>query len=186
MFKTFALAVAAIMIMAGAAHAADFTVGVFNSQSLAMESDPAKEAQRRMQSQFGSERTQLEKQAKDLQKQGEDFQGKAATLSQKAREEQQMDLMRKSRAFDDKSRDFARRVDGTENQMRQSMAQFILQAATNVAQQKNLDLVLDAAAGSVVFAKPALDISKDMTAEVNRLWKAGGSKFPTPPAAGKK
>ena len=29
-------------------------------------------------------------------------------------------------------------------------------------------------------ATPTLDITKPVLAEVNRLWKAGGSKFPEP------
>ena len=51
--------------------------------------------------------------------------------------------------------------------------------ASKAAQQK-LDLILDAAAGSVMYATPTLDITKPVLAEVNRLWKAGGSKFPEP------
>ena len=31
-----------------------------------------------------------------------------------------------------------------------------------------------------MYATPTLDITKPVLAEVNRLWKAGGSKFPEP------
>ena len=31
-----------------------------------------------------------------------------------------------------------------------------------------------------MYATPSLDITKPVLAEVNRLWKASGSKFPEP------
>ena len=163
--------------MAGSAFA-DMKIGVFNSQAVAMDSDAAKAAQ--LQSQFGAEKTQLEKQAKDLQSKGEALQAQVAKMSAKEREDKQMEFLRLRRAFEEKSRNFARKVENTENQIRQSMAQQIYDAATTIAKQQKLDLILDAAAGSVMYATPSLDITKPVLAEVNRLWKAGGSKFPEP------
>ena len=124
--------------------------------------------------------SQLEKQAKDLQSKGEALQAQVAKMSAKEREDKQMEFLRLRRAFEEKSRNFARKVENTENQIRQSMAQQIYDAATTIAKQQKLDLILDAAAGSVMYATPTLDITKPVLAEVNRLWKAGGSKFPEP------
>ena len=153
-------------------------IGVFNSQAVAMDSDAAKAAQQKLQSQFGAEKTQLENQAKDLQSKGEALQAQVAKMSAKEREDKQMEFLRLRRAFEEKSRNFARKVENTENQIRQSMAQQIYDAATTIAKQQKLDLILDA--GSVMYATPTLDITKPVLAEVNRLWKAGGSKFPEP------
>ena len=163
MFRVLSLALVACLLMAGSAFA-DMKIGVFNSQAVAMDSDAAKAAQQKLQSQFGAEKTQLEKQAKDLQSKGEALQAQVAKMSAKEREDKQMEFLRLRRAFEEKSRNFARKVENTENQIRQSMA----------------DLILDAAAGSVMYATPSLDITKPVLAEVNRLWKAGGSKFPEP------
>ena len=179
MFRVLSLALVACMLMAGSAYA-ELKIGVFNSQAVAMDSDAAKAAQKKMQSQFGAEKDQLEKQAKDLQAKGEALQAQISKLSAKEREEKQMEFIRLRRAFEEKSRNFARKVDNSETQIRQSMAQQIYNAATTIASQKKLDLVLDAAAGSVMYATPDLDITKPVLAEVNRLWKAAGSKFPEP------
>ena len=176
MFRVLSLALVACLLMAGSAFA-DMKIGVFNSQAVAMDSDAAKAAQQKLQSQFGAEKTQLEKQAKDLQSKGEALQAQVAKMSAKEREDKQMEFLRLRRAFEEKSRNFARKV---ENQIRQSMAQQIYDAATTIAKQQKLDLILDAAAGSVMYATPTLDITKPVLAEVNRLWKAGGSKFPEP------
>ena len=81
-------------------------------------------------------------------------------MSAKEREDKQMEFLRLRRAFEEKSRNFARKVENTENQIRQSMAQQIYDAATTIAKQQKLDLILDAAAGSVMYATPTLDLLK--------------------------
>lgn len=183
MFRVSVLAGVLTLCLVGSAVAA-VPVGVFNSQTVAMESEPAKEAQKKLQGQFGSEKDQLEKLAKDLQKQGEALQAQAAALSQQAREEKQMDFLRKRRDFEERSRNFATKVENAEGQIRQTIGRFIFQGADTVAKQRGFDLILDAASGSVMYAQPSLDVTRDVIAEVNRQWKAAGSKFDTPaPAA---
>ncbi len=181
MFKRSILVCVFTICFAGMALAA-MPVGVFNSQTIAIDSEPAKAAQKQLQSQFGAERGQIEKLAQNLQKEGESLQAQTAALSQKAREEKQMDFLRKRRDFEEKSRAFAIKVEGRENQIRQTIGRLIFQASGTVAKKRNLEMVFDAAAGSIMYALPSMDITKDVIAEVNRLWKAGGSKFDTAPA----
>lgn len=184
MFKILSFALVAVMLTTGVAQAEK--LGVFNSQTVALQSEPAKTAQKQMQSQFGTEKTQLETQARDLQKQGETLQAQSAAMAQKAREEKQMEFMRKRRDFEEKSRNFAMRVEQEENRIRQNMGKFIFDAAAVVAKKRGLDLVLDASTGSVMFAAPSLDLTQDMLDEVNRQWKAAGSKFQNVSTPGKK
>ena len=54
MFRVLSLALVACLLMAGSAFA-DMKIGVFNSQGVAMDSDAAKAAQQKLQSQFGAE-----------------------------------------------------------------------------------------------------------------------------------
>ena len=90
MFRVLSLALVACLLMAGSAFA-DMKIGVFNSQAVAMDSDAAKAAQQKLQSQFGAEKTQLENQAKDLQSKGEALQAQVAKMSAKEREDKQME-----------------------------------------------------------------------------------------------
>ena len=93
MFRVLSLALVACLLMAGSAFA-DMKIGVFNSQAVAMDSDAAKAAQQKLQSQFGAEKTQLEKQSKDLQSKGEALQAQVAKMSAKEREDKQMEFLR--------------------------------------------------------------------------------------------
>ena len=97
MFRVLSLALVACLLMAGSAFA-DMKIGVFNSQAVAMDSDAAKAAQQKLQSQFGAEKTQLENQAKDLQSKGEALQAQVAKMSAKEREDKQMEFLRLRRA----------------------------------------------------------------------------------------
>lgn len=179
--KVFCLTFAVCFLFAVSAVAADLKIGVFNSQSIAMQSDAAKASQQRLQSQYGKERSQIEKEAKDLQAKGQNLQKMLESMDAKTRETKQMEYIKQRRAFEEKSRAFARKLEGSENTIRQGMAQFIFQASAAVAKEKDLDLIIDAAMGSVMFAKPELDLTKPVLAEVNRLWKQNGNKFPTAP-----
>ena len=183
MFKILSLALVAMVLVAAPAYA-DLKIGVFNAQAVALDSEPAKAAQKKMQGQFGTEKNQLEKQAQDLQKEGQSLQAQSAALSPQARQEKQTGFMRKVREHEEKSRDFARKVQMSEDQIRQSMGRFIFQAAEAVAKQKGLDLILDGASGSVIYAEKSMDVTKEMLAEVNKQFKAAGSKFDAP--AGKR
>ena len=176
MFK-FVTAVAAALILSATPAFAD-GIGIFNSQTIVSQTEPSKAAQKLLQSKFGSERSQMEKQEKSLQSQYESFQKQAATLSQKAREEKQIEILRKSREFEEKRRDFAIRVEREDANLRQTMGKILFEASANVAKRNKLDLVLDANAGVIMYADPSMDLTDDMIKEVNKIWKSMGSKFP--------
>lgn len=183
MMRILSLVLLAMACIAAPAFA-DVNIGVFNAQAVALDSEPAKVAQKNLQSQFGAERSQLEKQAQDLQKQSQSLQAQAAAMSAQARQEKQSEFMRKVREHEEKSRNFARKVQTAEDQIRQAMGRFIFQAASVVAKQKGLNLILDGASGSVIYADKSMDVTKEMLAEVNKQFKAAGSKFDAP--AGKR
>jgi|GEM_PF-463426 len=184
MFKCIPVALLTLLLAATPAFAGG--IGVFNSQSIMAQSEPSKAAQKELQSRFGSEGTRIENQLRDIQKQGQSFQSQAAAMSQKAREEKQVDLMRRGRELEEKRRSFAVEVDKARSAMSQVMFKLVLDASANVAKKRNLDLILDANTGSITYAADSLDVSKDLLDEVNRLWKGMGSKFPAPEKAQQK
>ncbi len=176
MKKFIVLAAAAMLAFAAPAFATE--IGVFNAQEVLGKSEVSKAYKNTMESKFGGERASLEREGKSLQASYESFQKQASTLSQKAREEKQVDLMRRSRSFDEKRRNFAVRADRQMAELNASMGRILLEAAANVAKKRNLDLTLDASSGSIMYAANKLDLTSDMVSEVNRVWRNYGSKFP--------
>ncbi|MFQ8734693.1 MAG: hypothetical protein ACLSAH_00235 [Bilophila wadsworthia] len=118
MFRVLSLALVACLLMAGSAFA-DMKIGVFNSQAVAMDSDAARAAQQKLQSQFGAEKTQ--------QGQGSAVKGEALRLRSLKCPPRNVKTSRWNSSACaaplKKVRNFARKVENTENQIRQSMAQ---------------------------------------------------------------
>ena len=179
MYKAFLTAAVACLLMANVAFAAEVKIGVVDMQVVATDSDPAKKAQEEMKAKYGAERDSIEKQAKDLQKQADSLKGPNIS------EEKRMDFIRKRRTLDEKSRDFTRKVEQDELKIRQDMVTLVFRAAYEVAQRKGYTFVVDVTAGGVLYAEQSMDLTKDVLAEVNKLWKEGGSKDALPSASDK-
>ncbi|MEG2171688.1 MAG: OmpH family outer membrane protein [Desulfovibrionaceae bacterium] len=167
MRRVFLLAIAAVLLMANVALA-EVKIGVVDMQVVATQSDPAKDAQTRMKSKYGAERDQLEKQAKSLQSKAEGLKnGKDIS------EDKKVEFIRLKRDLDEKTRNFARKVEQDEVKIRQDMVTLVFRAAYEVAQRKGINFMVDVTAGGVLYADQSMDMTKDVMAEVNKLWKSG-------------
>ena len=180
MRKVFFMALAACLLTANVALAAEVKIGVVDMQVVATQSEPAKDAQNKMKSKFGKERDQLEKQAADLQKKAEGLKGANVP------EEKKVDFIRQKRDLDEKTRTFARKVEQDEMKIRQDMVTLVFRAAYEVAQRKGFNFVVDVTAGGVLYAEQSMDLTKDVLDEVNKLWKSGAVQGSPAGAGGKK
>ena len=165
MRKVLVMAVIACLMTASVAMA-EVKIGVVDMQVVATQSDPAKDAQNKMKSKYGAERSQLEKQGKDLQKRAEGLKGDVS-------EEKKVEFIRLKRDLDEKTRNFARKVEQDEVKIRQDMVTLVFRAAYEVAQRKGFNFVVDVTAGGVLYAEQSMDLTQDVLAEVNKLWKSG-------------
>lgn len=167
MRRVFLLAIAAVLLMANVALA-EVKIGVVDMQVVATKSSPAMDAQTRMKSKYGAERDQLEKQAKALQ-------AKAETLKngKDVSEDKKVEFIRLKRDLDEKTRNFARKVEQDEVKIRQDMVTLVFRAAYEVAQRKGINFMVDVTAGGVLYADQSMDMTNDVMAEVNKLWKSG-------------
>lgn len=166
------LFVAMMLIGSGTAMGADLKIGLVNMQKLATQSEAAQVAQKKMKETFGAEKSALDKQAAELQKKGEAMQAQSAALSPEAKEDKKIEFLRLRRDFEEKARTFSRKVEAAEMRIRQEMADLIIQATNTYAKKKGYDLVLDGASAGVIHADKGMDITDDVLAEVNKLWRA--------------
>ncbi len=171
------LVFSAVLLLNSPVFATD--IGVFNAQVTTSQSEIGKAAQKRMESLFSKDNQALQKQEKELQSELNALQKQAAALSQKAREEKQTTFARKAQEFEGKRRDMAMRVQREQTHINQNIAKLLIDAANAVGKKKKLDLILDASVPGIFFAAPSLDVGDEILSELNRLWKAAGSKFTT-------
>lgn len=162
---------AACLLMAGPAYAADAAavppakIGVVDMQTVATQSDPAKAAKEQMESKYGKERAALEKQGESLKKQAE------ALKNPKASEEKKLAFLRAKQELDQKTRNFLRKVEQDEIKLRQDMVTLVFSATYEVARAKGFNFVVDVTAGGVLYADQSMDLTQDVLAEVNKLYK---------------
>ncbi|MDR1946380.1 MAG: OmpH family outer membrane protein [Desulfovibrio sp.] len=163
MRKMFCLA-ACLFLSAGLnAAAADINIAVFNLQKTAAECDALTEARAALDGKFGEQKNALEKERTRLEKKVADFQAKKPTAKQ------QEDFAREQREYGEKAQAFMRLLQADEQRIRQDIDIVISQAAKNLAAAKGYTLVMDIA--DIVYYTPDMDITADMLAESNAVFK---------------
>ncbi len=158
-----------LTVMTASVAFAEMKIGVFDMQIIGVESEIAKEARKTMESKYGAEKKEIEAQAKTLQAKGE-------ALQKKPTEAKQVEFVKLKRAFDEKNYNFSRNVEADDMKIRQDIITLTFKAAYEVAQAKGLNFVVDITGGGVFYADKTMDVTSDVLAEVNKLYKAGAHK----------
>ena len=179
MLRLCVLFLTAFMLMGGVSNAADSgavpvaKIGVVDMQTIATESDAAKAAKAQLESKYGTERANLEKQGNALKKQAEGLK------NPKTSENKKVQFLKSKQKLDNDTRNFLRKVEQDEVKLRQDMVTLVFSAAYEVAKAKGYNFVVDVTAGGVLYADPSMDLTQDVLAEVNKQFKAKqGSSTP--------
>lgn len=171
-------ALAALLLMNGVSYAADAAavppakIGVVDMQTVATESEPAKAAKEQMEAKYGKERAALEKQGNSLKKQAESLK------NPKVSEDKKVSFIKAKQKLDQDTRNFMRKVEQDELKLRQDMVTLVFSATYEVAKAQGFNFVVDVTAGGVLYADKSMDITQDVLAEVNRLYKENKDKKP--------
>lgn len=160
-----------VLLVASVVPAVAGKIGYIDSMTLATESEPAKAAQEKMKGDFGAEAKTVENLAKDLEKKMQELQVQAAALSEAAREDKKVELLRMRRDVEDKQRALARKVQAANESVRKSISTMILMATQDFAKKNQYDIIFDRAYPSMVHAEPALDVTKEVMVELNRIYR---------------
>ncbi len=169
MRKTFFLTLILLAAMVVPVHAGK--IGYIDSLTLASESDAAQAAGAKMKAEFGPENQELEALAADYQKKLQELEVQAAALSQTAREDRKLELVRMRRDVEDRQRALSRKVQAANESVRRSISALILKAVDTFAKKNQYDIVFDKSYPSMVYAVPGLDVTKEVMVEVNRLYR---------------
>ena len=171
MRKSIFLAVLCTLVFAATAYAADTKVGVFNSRAVAAKCDALTAAQKKLESQFAGEKSQLEKQNADLKKRAEGLQTQTAALSPEAREDKRTEFLRLKRDFEDRYQAFVRKAEAAGMKLQQEFMTNMVKAAQEYGTRKGYAILLDSAMGGPIYFDKGVDVTGDMIAEINRVYK---------------
>ena len=136
---------------------------VFDKQKVATESEALKAAIGVLDSKFGVQRNELEKERAELEGKARAFQRITPT------EKQAQDFMRQQEEFAEKAQAFMLLLQADEARVRRDIDMLISRAAKEFAERKGYMLILDSVAA--LYFDPKLDVTADMLDEVNAQWK---------------
>jgi Skp family chaperone for outer membrane proteins len=176
MVRTVVLSLAACLLLAGTAVAAELRIGVADMQAVGIQCDANQAAKNKFEAQFKSEAAQLEKQKAEFDKKAKDFEAQRGKLDQKTFEQRVAGLRREAQQISDKEMSTQQRVGTRQEAHPQAEGDLAIAAAADVAKSKNLDLVLTQ--NTILYTSESLNVTDAVLEAMNRLWKERGSKVP--------
>ena len=158
------LSCAALLIATAApASAQDLKIGYVNSERVMRESNPAKAAQAKLQTEFSKREKELDDAAAKLKTAADKLEKDAPTLSESERNRRQRELVESDRDLQRKRREFQEDL----NQRRNEELASVIERANRVIKQifdaEKYDLVLQ----EVIFAGPRVDITEKVIKILN-------------------
>ena len=164
MIRTLSIALASVALAFTAT--AQTKVGVINSQKAVLDTAEIKKAQAELEAKFKPRQDQMVKLQKDLQ----DIQAQlqSGKLNQNAEQDLTIQGQRKQREMQRLQDDLQADVDRDRNEILQRTGQRMQDVVKKLAEEKGLDVVVDAA--NTVFFKPALDLTAESTAAYDKAY----------------
>jgi outer membrane protein len=145
-----------LLVMAGAAHAADLKVGFVDAERVNRESAPAEDASKRLEKEFQprvQEIQRRETQIKGLQTQ---FEKDALTMSETDRRNREQELSRQIVDVQRLQREFQEDLNLRRNQELGSLLERANKIIRQIAESEKYDLILQEA----VYRSPRIDITE--------------------------
>ncbi len=162
-----ALLIGLIMSLGFVAHA-EFKVGVVDMQKAIQSSAAGKKAKKEVEADFEKKKKDLKKKEDDLKKKVEEFEKKKAVLSDKVREEQQMDLQKEMMAFREELSKSQMTIQQKERELTKPILEKLQKIIMEIAKEKDFAMVLEKAEQSVMFAKSELDITDEVIKKADK------------------
>jgi outer membrane protein len=158
---------ASAAVVAGVA-AAQTKVAVINMQQAVLQTAEIKKASADLEAKYKPRTAEIEKVRKEL----EDIQQKLQAGSGKLSPQQEAELtaqgQRRQRDLQRMSQDLQEEVDAERNEILQHSGQRMQAVVHKLAEERGFDVVVDA--GSTLYVKPALDLTKDAVTSFDQAY----------------
>jgi outer membrane protein len=174
--KFFVRSTLALLVLSAAATGAASaqqagSVVFLDSERLGQQAPSLQDARQRMQ----SEMQRLESQAElalaplqeEFQRLAQDFQQQQAMMTAERRQQQQQQLAQKQQEIQRKGAEFEQQAAQKQNEILGPALERINQVIDQLRQERGYSFILDVAAGGVIAADPALDITDEVIRRLN-------------------
>lgn len=170
---SFALGALALMLTAGSAEAQTLKIAYINSQEILVNAPGAEAAQNQFDAEMQSYQNEIAQLETELQNLEAALQQQQLTLSPEARANREQQLQAKFQEYQERTS----QLQDVANQRRAALIQPVMDNITAIIEQIREEgaysVILDAAAGAIVSADPALDLTQDVIARLQAPDPAG-------------
>lgn len=172
-----ALMALAFLLSAGAVEAQTLKIAYINSQEILMNAPGAEEAQAQFDQEMATYQQEIARLETELQNMETALQQQQLTLSPEAKANREQQLQAKFQQYQQRTA----QLQEIANQRRAALIQPVMDEITavieTIREQGAYSLILDAAAGSIVSADPALDLTQEV---ITRLQAQDGEPDRSP------
>ncbi len=158
-----AAACAACLAPMAAPQAQELKIGYVNSERLLREAAPAKAAQVRLEGEFGKREKDLADQGARLKAAAERLEKDGPTLAESERTRRQRELVEQDRDLQRKRREFQEDLAQRKNEELATVIERANRVIRQVAEQEKYDVILQEA----IFAGPRVDITEKVIKALN-------------------
>lgn len=160
--------IAALFVVSAVAAKAEFKAGVVDMQKAIQSTEAGKKAKKELEKEFEKKKVELKKKEDDLKKRAEEFEKKKMVLSDKNREEQQIEIQQDMMKFREELNKSQMTIQQKERELTKPILDKIQKAIAEMAKEKELSVVLEKSEQSVMWAKPEMDITDDVIKKANK------------------
>lgn len=154
------------------AQAADLKLGVINMNVLMHKSPQAMNATAEMSKKFGSRKNELVAEQDEIKNKQEQLNKNGATMTSQQVQDAQSQLDELQRDLNRKSGDYQDDINMEQNSLLSKLQEAVYKATQEFALTQKYDLVL---AEGVMYAAPAVDITDQVLAQMQKDYKASGA-----------
>jgi len=172
MRKFLAVALFLLLLQSVALAAGPAKVGIFDPEEVLRTSEPGQEAIKQFEAKMKPDSERIERQQKDFLKMQEDFQKQAFALAPEARQDKERELRRKEFELSEAVRMFQNAANREKSLKLNEILKVLNGAVADYSGKNGYTIVMAKTQGIIYYTDPACDITKAITAELNRAWKS--------------
>jgi len=162
--------VAALSVAFAVTAAAQLKIGTVNLQKALQDTAEIKQAEEDLKAKFGPQQEQLAQLEKEIAKMQQEGEANQQKYNEQTMAELAGRIQMRQRQLQRNSEGLQASVNRERQDILQRVGQRFQEVVKKVAEEKGLDFVVDAA--NMLYAKPALDISADVTAAYDKAYPA--------------
>ena len=164
----------ATLLSAGAAEAQTVKIGYINSPEIVQSAPGSAQAQAQFDAELQSAQEEIQRLQTELQNLDQQLQQQQLTLSPEAKANRQQQLQVRVQEFEQRTAQLQEQANTRRAELVQPIMDQITEVIEALREEGNYAMILDAAAGSIISADPALDL----TQEVLRRLEAAAAAAP--------